>query len=75
MDTVVRIVNIIGDVALVLGLLWALIGVIHFFQSKKNQDKKGMDDGLEGLMYGGILGIVAKGICASIVASLGGIGL
>ena len=73
METVAKIMAIFGGVAVVVGLIWAFEGFIVFLQSKKNGNNKGMDDGLEGVIYGGIVASVSGGIAAAIISLLGGI--
>lgn len=71
MDIVTKIVTALGGIGTVVGLIWALLGFITFLQSKKNQDRKGQDDGLESILYGGILTVGAPSIAAGIIAALG----
>lgn len=70
METIVRLVTILGTVGLILGLFWGLFGLINFLQSKKNGDRKGMDDGIESMIYGGVIAIVSPSMAASIVTAL-----
>lgn len=70
MDIIVKLVNLIGTAGGIAGGFWALIGVWEFFQGRKNGDKKRIDDGLEGIMNGGILGVVVKGVATGIASAL-----
>lgn len=73
MDAVIKVINIIGNAAAVVGIVWALIGSYQFFQGRKNSDKNRMDDGLEGIINGALIGIVIKGLAAGAVTALQGI--
>ena len=73
MDAVIKVINIIGNAAAVVGIVWALIGSYQFFQGRKNSDKNRMDDGLEGIINGALIGIVVKGLATAGVAALQGI--
>lgn len=70
MDAVIKVINIIGNAAAVVGIVWALIGSYQFFQGRKNSDKNRMDDGLEGIINGALIGIVIKGLAAGAVRLL-----
>lgn len=70
MDIIVKLVTLIGTAGGIAGGFWALIGVWEFFQGRKNGDKKRIDDGLEGIMNGGILGVVVKGVATGIATAL-----
>lgn len=70
MDILIKVVGWIGNVALVLGLFWVLFGIITLLQSRKNGDKKGVDDGVEHILYGGIIGLGVKGIMSAIISAL-----
>ena len=73
MEAVMKVINIIGNAGAVVGIIWALIGAYQFFQGRKNGDKNRMDDGLEGIINGALIGIVVKGLAAAGVAALQGI--
>lgn len=73
MDAVIKVINIIGNAGAVVGIVWAIIGAYQFFQGRKNSDKNRMDDGLEGIINGALIGIVVKGLAAAGVAALQGI--
>lgn len=73
MEAVIKVINIIGNAAAVVGIVWAIIGSYHFFQGRKNSDKNRMDDGLEGIINGALIGIVVKGLAAAGVTALQGI--
>lgn len=73
MEAVMKVINIIGNAGAVVGIIWALIGAYQFFQGRKNSDKNRMDDGLEGIINGALIGIVVKGLAAAGVAALQGI--
>ena len=62
MDIIVKLVTLIGTAGGIAGGFWALIGVWEFFQGRK--------DGLEGIMNGGILGVVVKGVATGIATAL-----
>ena len=69
MEAVIKVINIIGNAAAVVGIVWALIGSYQF-QGRKNSDKNRMDDGLEGIINGALIGIVIKGLAAGAVRLL-----
>lgn len=73
MEAVIKVINIIGNAAAVVGIVWAIIGAYHFFQGRKNSDKNRMDDGLEGIINGALIGIVVKGLATAGVTALQGI--
>ena len=73
MEMVIKMFTILGITGAVVGLVWAFVGFIGFLQSKKNGNNKGMDDGLEGVIFGGIVASVSGGIAAAIISLLGGI--
>lgn len=73
MDIVIKVVTLIGSIATVVGLVWVLTSTIDYFQARKNRDKSKQDEALEGILYGGILSVVASGIVAAITTQLGGI--
>ena len=73
MEAVMKVINIIGNAGAVVGIIWALIGAYQFFQGRKNSDKNRMDDGLEGIINGALIGLVVKGLAAAGVAALQGI--
>ena len=73
MGAVIKVIDIIGNAAAVVGIVWAIIGVYQFFQGRKNSDKNRMDDGLEGIINGALIGIVVKGLATAGVAALQGI--
>lgn len=70
MDAIIKVMLIIGNAGAVVGIVWALIGAYHFFQGRKNSDKNRMDDGLEGIINGALIGIVVKGLAAAGVTAL-----
>lgn len=73
MGAVIKVIDIIGNAAAVVGIVWAIIGVYQFFQGRKNSDKNRMDDGLEGIINGALIGIVVKGLATAGVTLLQGI--
>ena len=73
MDAVIKLINIIGNAGGVVGIVWALNGAYQFFQGRKNSDKNRMDDGLEGIINGALIGIVVKGLASAGVTALQGI--
>lgn len=73
MDAVIKVINIIGSAGAVVGIVWSLIGAYQFFQGRKNSDKNRMDDGLEGIINGALIGIVVKGLATAGVTALQGI--
>lgn len=73
MGAVIKVIDIIGNAAAVVGIVWAIIGVYQFFQGRKNSDKNRMDDGLEGIINGALIGIVVKGLATAGVTVLQGI--
>lgn len=73
MDAVIKVINIIGSGGAVVGIVWSLIGAYQFFQGRKNSDKNRMDDGLEGIINGALIGIVVKGLATAGIAALQGI--
>ncbi len=73
MGAVIKVIDIIGNAAAVVGIVWAIIGVYQFFQGRKNSDKNRMDDGLEGIINGALIGIVVKGLATAGVTALQGI--
>lgn len=73
MENVTKLVTILGGVASVVGLFWAFTGFMDYLQGRKNRDKNKQDEGLEAIIYGGVLAAGAASIAAAIVAALGGI--
>lgn len=67
---ITKIVTILGGVGVVMGLFWGFSGVMDYFQGRKNRDKQKQDEGLESILYGGVLAAISAGIAASIVAAL-----
>ncbi|KXT75186.1 hypothetical protein STRDD10_00422 [Streptococcus sp. DD10] len=70
METVIRIVGVIGSVLVVSGLLWALSGVYDFFRGRHTGDKGRQSDGQEAMVNGGALAAISGGIVTGIVAAL-----
>lgn len=70
METFIKIITILGNVALVVGLFWLFFGMYKFFQSKKHNDSKGMDEGIEGMIWGAVIGPVARGVVEGIIQVL-----
>ena len=73
MGAVIKVIDIIWNAASVVGIVWAIIWVYQFFQGRKNSDKNRMDDGLEGIINGALIGIVVKGLATAGVTALQGI--
>lgn len=73
MEMVTRIVTVLGTVGVIMGLFWGFSGVMDYFQGRKNRDKQKQDEGLESILYGGVLAAISAGIAASIVAALNAI--
>lgn len=70
MDTVKNIVTVIGIVARVGGALWALMSYIDFSSAKKNNDGRGQDMAIWGIILGGTLTVFGPSMANSINASL-----
>lgn len=70
MDIFVKILNVISIAAVVLGLFWVLLGGINFFQSRKNKDKSGMDEAVESMIYGALIGPFAAAVVQGIIAAI-----
>ncbi|MBF0780600.1 MULTISPECIES: hypothetical protein [unclassified Granulicatella] len=73
MELVAKLVTVLGTVAVVIGLFWAFSGFIDYLQGRKNKDKNKQDDGLESIIYGGVLAAVSASISAAIIAALNSI--
>lgn len=73
METVTKLVSIIGSLITVLGLFGVLTGLYTFFRGQKNENPEMVDKGISSMVLGGIVGVVAAGVSASIVTALNSI--
>lgn len=70
METATLVIRVLYGVFVVIGLFWILTGAYTFFQSRKIQDKRGVDEGIEGILYGGVISIIAPVIGESIIVAI-----
>ena len=72
MEVVTKIITVMGALVAIGGLGWAFVGAIEFFQGKKNQNPQQTDNGMAGMVYGGLAAVSAS-IAAAIVAAINSI--
>lgn len=70
MESIKIIITVIGIVARVGGALWGLLSYIDFSSAKKNNDGRGQDMAIWGIILGGTLMVLGPSMAASINASL-----
>jgi hypothetical protein len=73
MDTVVKIVGIIGGIITVLGLIGVLLGLNTWRGGMKNGDGAATDRGISEMVVGGITAGIAGGVTAAVVAAINAI--
>ena len=73
METVTKLVTIIGSVITVVGLFGALTGLYTFYRGQKNDNPDLVDKGINSMILGGIVGVVAGGLTATIITNLNSI--
>ena len=73
METVTKLVTIIGSVITVVGLVGALTGLYTFYRGQKNDNPDMVDKGINSMILGGIVGVVAGGLTATIITNLNSI--
>lgn len=73
MDVAAKVITAIGSVIAVVGMGWLLSGAFDYFQGRKNNNPQQMDNGMQSMISGGALSVMAGGIAAAIVAALNSI--
>ncbi|KAA0119560.1 hypothetical protein FKX92_03220 [Streptococcus sanguinis] len=70
METIVKVFQILQIVIGLIGLIWALVGVIEFFGGRNNNDSMRQEKGTNFMINGAALGGITAAIFQAIIATL-----
>lgn len=73
METITRIITVVGTIITVLGLTWGLTGAYDYFGGRRSRDTTRQDQGLESIISGGAMAIISGGLTTAIVSALNAI--
>ncbi|MCA5014556.1 MULTISPECIES: type III secretion system protein PrgF [unclassified Enterococcus] len=71
MDIVSKIVTAIGAIITVVSLVGVLLGVKDVRSGMANDDPRKTDKGIEAIVVGGAITLIATGVAAAILVQLG----
>ena len=73
MEIVTKLITVIGSIVTVIGLFNVLMGVYTWYRGFKNENAEKVDQGISSMILGGVMGTIAAGVTAAVVAALGNI--
>lgn len=71
MEIVTKLVTTIGSIITVIGLFNVLMGLFTWYKGFKNENPDKIDQGISSMILGGVVGVIAVGVTATIVSALG----
>lgn len=73
MEIVTKLITAIGSIVTVIGLFNVLMGVYTWYRGFKNENAEKIDQGINSMVLGGVIGTIAAGVTVAINAALGNI--
>lgn len=70
MDVLIKLVGVIGGVMVVKGLFGIVTGLSDFQSGKKNDNPTKMDNGIESMVWGGVIAGISSGIVATVIVAI-----
>lgn len=70
MDTIHKLVTVIGGIMTAAGLFSAMTGAYKFFTGHKNDNPNAVDQGINSMITGGAMAAISAGLTAAVNAAL-----
>ena len=73
MEIVTKLITTIGSIITAIGLVNVLTGLFTWYKGFKNENVEKVDQGLNSMILGGVVGTIAAGVTVAVNAALGNI--
>lgn len=73
MEIVTKLITAIGSIITVIGIFNVLMGLFTWYRGFKNENAEKVDQGISSMILGGVMGTIAAGVTAAVIAALGNI--
>lgn len=73
MEIVTKLITVIGSIITAIGLVNVLMGLFTWYKGFKNENVEKVDQGINSMILGGVVGTIAAGVTVAINAALGNI--
>lgn len=73
MEIVTKLITVIGSIITAIGLVNVLMGLFTWYKGFKNENVEKVDQGINSMILGGVVGTIAASVTVAINAALGNI--